>query len=297
MQSFGVHLGRGLLYFLTVILVSQLISLEGYSELTESRYGEASLTEKLQILFSAICCLAFLATARISERLRPVAVILAAVVGMMLIREADAFLDENVFDGAWQTFVVIVLGLAAVYLKVQPNPIMPSVEAFSRLPSAGVLMSGFLVTFVFSRLFGRRSFWEAVMGEGYLRVVKNIVEEGTELVGYSLILIAAVDLLLHTITQRRGMMAEGKETQARQPLPAYDSKLKTILGFEEVGFHKVLHYRFTPLTTADRTKSPSAGALLSSSDRRAAATVSPRLPSHRSEKEGRSQISKVCEIE
>ena len=135
------------------------------------------------------------------------------------------------------------------------------------------------------------------MGEGYLRVVKNIVEEGTELVGYSLILIAAVDLLLHTITQRRGMMAEGKETQASQPLPAYDSKLKTILGFEEVGFHKVLHYRFTPLTTADRTKSPSVGALLSSSDRRAAATVSPRLPSHRSEKEGRSQISKVCEIE
>ena len=237
MQSFVVHLGRGLLYFLLVIVVCQLISLEGYSQLTESTYSEASLTEKMQIVFSGICCLLFLVTAGMSQKLRPVAVILAALTGMMLIREADAFLDKNVFDGAWQTFVVFVLFATAIYLKKQPNPIKPSVEAFSRLPSAGMLMSGFLVTFVFSRLFGRRSFWEAVMGEGYVRVVKNIVEEGTELVGYSLILIAAVELVWYAKSQI-GELAARKETQESMTRPDVDTNLKLILGFEAAGLQK-----------------------------------------------------------
>ena len=202
MQSWGANLGRGLLYLLIVLATSQLISLEGYSQLTESRYDEASLSEKMQLVFCAICCLSFLVTARMSQSLRPVAVILAALTGMMLIREADLFLDKNVFDGAWQALVALVLLVTAVYLKKQPEPIKPSIDAFSRLPSAGMLMSGFLVTFVFSRLFGRRSFLEAVMGDGYLRVVKNIAEEGTELIGYSLILIAALELLWYSNSQR-----------------------------------------------------------------------------------------------
>ena len=237
MQSFAVHLGRGLLYFLLVIVVCQLISLEGYSQLTESTYSEASLTETMQIVFSGICCLLFLVTARMSQKLRPVAVILAALTGMMLIREADAFLDKNVFDGAWQTFVVFVLFATTIYLKKQPDPIKPSVEAFSRLPSAGMLMSGFLVTFVFSRLFGRRSFWEAVMGEGYVRVVKNIVEEGTELVGYSLILIAAVELVWYSKSQISELAAR-KETQESMTRPDVDTNLKLILGFEAVGLQE-----------------------------------------------------------
>ena len=237
MQSFVGHFGRGLFYFLLVVVVCQLISLEGYSQLTESIYSEASLTEKLQIVFSGICCLLFLMTARMSQKLRPVAVILAALTAMMLIRESDAFLDINAFDGAWQTLVFFVMIATAIYLKKQPDPINPSVEAFSRLPSAGMLMSGFLVTFVFSRLFGRRSFWEAVMGEGYLRVVKNIVEEGTELVGYSLILIAAVELVWYSKSQlcERAAKPETRESVVR---PEVAEKLRLVLGFDEGGLQK-----------------------------------------------------------
>ena len=237
MQSFAGQLGRGLLYFLLVVVVCQLISLEGYSQLTESVYSEASLTEKLQIVFSGICCLLFLITARMSQKLRPVAVMLAALTAMMLIRESDAFLDKNAFDGAWQTLVVFVMIATAIYLKKQPDPIRPSVDAFSRLLSAGMLMSGFLVTFVFSRLFGRRSFWEAVMGEGYMRVVKDIVEEGTELVGYSLILIAAVELVWYAKSQLCELAAK-QETRKNVVRPQVAGKLRLILGFDEGGLQK-----------------------------------------------------------
>ena len=253
MQSFGVHLGRGCLYLLLVAGVCQLISIEGYSQLTESIYGEASLTENMQIAFSGICCLLFLVAARMSQKLRPAAVMLAALTGMMLIRESDAFLDKNVFDGAWQTLVVVVLFATAIFLKKQPDPIKPSIEAFIRLPSAGMLMSGFLVTIVISRLFGRRSFWEAVMGEGYMRVVKNIVEEGTELVGYSLILIAAVELVWYSKSQLCELSANTK-SQESLARPEVETKLRLTPSFTEGGLQESASLKvYAPIQAVDKS--------------------------------------------
>lgn len=203
MQSLGMLVGRAFLYVLFIVGVAQLITLEGYSQLSESTYNEVSLTEKLQDLFGFLSCVFFLVAARMNVELRPIAVMLAALTGMMFIRESDSFLDHNVFDGAWQVLVSAVIVVTAVFLKKQSQPIKSAIMAYARLPSAGVLLSGILVTFVFSRLFGRRSFWEAVMGDNYIRVVKNVVEEGTELMGYALILIAALELVWHVFVQRK----------------------------------------------------------------------------------------------
>ncbi|MDX1556111.1 MAG: hypothetical protein R3212_08800, partial [Xanthomonadales bacterium] len=71
------------------------------------------------------------------------------------------------------------------------------------LSASTLLVQLFLVLLVFSRLFGRASFWQSVMGEDYLRVVKNIAEEGTELLGYGLIAIAAVELLVVVVSAGR----------------------------------------------------------------------------------------------
>lgn len=198
-----ILLGRALLYVFFIVAIAQLIGIEGYAQLAESTYNEVSLTEKMQDLLGFLSCVLFLVAARMSQELRPIAGMLAALTGMMFIRESDSFLDHNVFDGAWQVLVSIVLITTAVFLKKQSQPIKHSILEYARLPSAGVLLSGILVTFIFSRLFGRRSFWEAVMGENYVRVVKNIVEEGTELMGYALILIAAAELLVHVFSQNK----------------------------------------------------------------------------------------------
>jgi hypothetical protein len=40
---------------------------------------------------------------------------------------------------------------------------------------------------------GMGKLWKLVMGERFIRVVKNVVEEGTELFGYSIIFLAAVE--------------------------------------------------------------------------------------------------------
>lgn len=194
---------RAFAYMLFVAGLVYLITLEGYRDQVASEYSESSLTERLQSLSALLSSVVFLVAARFSTVLKPAAVMLAALTGMMFIREADFFLDNHVFDGAWQVLVMAVLAITVVYLWRQPRPIDDSIEAYAHQSGAGVLLSGILVTFVFSRLFGRASFWEAVMGEGYLRVVKNIAEEGTELLGYGLIVIAAVEFLFATLAAGR----------------------------------------------------------------------------------------------
>ena len=183
--------------------LAYLIALEGFRMGAGSEYSEYSLTEWLEIGFSLLSGLIFLTVARIDRILRPVAAMLAALCCVMFIREADFFLDERVFDGAWQLLVTGVLLAISLYLWRQKAPIAKSIETYARQPSAGIFLSGFLVLFVFSRLFGRESFWQAVMGEGYMRVVKNIAEEGTELLGYGLILIAALELLYVCFSSHR----------------------------------------------------------------------------------------------
>lgn len=203
MQSFAMLMVRSLLYLLFIVGVAQVFSMEGYSQLTKSDYSEHSATEKMHDLFAFISCVVFFIAARLSQSLRPAAVMVGTLVGLMLIREFDAFLDDNLFDGAWQVLVYGSIAASAFYLFKQPNPVKPSLIEYSHTSSSGIFLSGILVVLVFSRLFGRGSFWEAVMGDGYVRVVKNIAEEGTELMGYALLVIAAVEFLWQVVSQKR----------------------------------------------------------------------------------------------
>lgn len=55
-----------------------------------------------------------------------------------------------------------------------------------------LLITGVMLLLVFSRLFGMGSFWHNIMGADYVREVKIIAEEGTELLAYCLIAFASV---------------------------------------------------------------------------------------------------------
>lgn len=194
---------RTFAYMLGVAGVVYLIALEGFQQGTASKYTEESLTEWLESGTALVSAMFFALVARVSRLLRPATLMLAALCAMMVIREAD-FLLDRVFDGAWQMLVLGVLIAITIYLWRETQSIRASVMAFAALPSAGIFLSGFLVLLVFSRLFGREVFWQSVMGEGYMRVVKNIAEEGTEIMGYALIAISAVELLISLGLKKHG---------------------------------------------------------------------------------------------
>ncbi|MDX7018301.1 transporter, partial [Klebsiella aerogenes] len=63
---------------------------------------------------------------------------------------------------------------------------------YTQSPWYGILLSGLLAVLVFSRLFGMQVLWHDILEHGYMRVVKNAVEEGSESFGYMLCLAASL---------------------------------------------------------------------------------------------------------
>lgn len=187
---------RGFVYLFAVAGVAQLISLEGYQLLSAAEYSEKTLTEHMQDFMSFFSCMLFLYAARVDKKLNIAATLLGALMAMMFVRESDSLLDQYVFDGAWQTIVCLIFVCVLIFLWGQFFSIYASLKEYSLQSSFGTFLAGFVTILAFSRLMGRASFWQAVMGDSYMRIVKNIVEEGIETLGYTLIFISAVELVI-----------------------------------------------------------------------------------------------------
>lgn len=59
-------------------------------------------------------------------------------------------------------------------------------------PSDGMLSAGLLTVLLFARLMGMGTLWHTLLADEFIRTVKNAVEEGTELFGYTLCLLATL---------------------------------------------------------------------------------------------------------
>lgn len=159
-------------------------------------FSETSLTELTQAALLLLCTVLMLVIRLRYRVLRSVSLLMAAFFAISFVRENDQWLDAYVFDGAWQCLVVL-LALPALTLVIRAR--RDFLEEFSLMANSlgfGLFAGGFLTTYVFSRLYGRSELWQALMGEHYLRIVKDAAEEITELAGYSLLFFASVELLL-----------------------------------------------------------------------------------------------------
>jgi len=202
---------RSFIYLLCLAGVVFLIQLEGFDLQQNALYSEETLTEHMQDILTLLSCILFFYASRINSQLKIACVLLASLTAMMFVREFDTYLDMYVFDGAWQTIVYTLLALVILYLVTQKGHIYSSLKAYAHTPSYGICLSGLVTLLAFSRMMGKGEFWQAVMAEHYVRVVKNIIEEGIETLGYTLIFIAAIELVL--FCQKHAKHAQDSITQ------------------------------------------------------------------------------------
>lgn len=202
---------RGVIYLLALAAVAYGIGLEAIEFGPNAEYNEQSLTERLQDLFTFSSAMLFYFCAYHSKPLRQACVLLGSLMLMMWIRESDSFLDQNVFDGAWQVLVSIVLVCTLFMLRKHVKESYFSLRRFSQTSSFGFVTSGLVIILAFSRMMGRGEIWESLLGETYIRAVKNIVEEGVELLGYSIVMIAAVELCAFVLANRKQENASAAE--------------------------------------------------------------------------------------
>lgn len=156
-------------------------------------FNESSIIEQFQLIYLCVCMVLFILSARIKSSRMSLSVLLAGMALIALIRELDYFFDNYVFDGAWQTIVFLVALTTGFFVIKFRQGLKSSIQEFTSKASFGYMTSAFVVLFIFSRIIGKQVLWKAVMGENYLRVVKSFVEESTELFGYTLLLIAAIE--------------------------------------------------------------------------------------------------------
>ena len=96
----------------------------------------------------------------------------------------------------WPYPVYLVLGFVGYKTYKGWTEVLEQLARFMATKSYAFLTFGMITVFIFSRLYGRRVFWEAVMEEKYFRSVKNASEECIELYGYLFVLFAVVELVI-----------------------------------------------------------------------------------------------------
>jgi hypothetical protein len=174
--------------------IAQLLFLDAFNVIDGGKFSENSYTEWAQVGVLILIILVTFWTGKVSPKEK---VIINSMLGfflMALIREFDFYLDNYVFDGAWQVLAFSTLAVTIIYLVRNKEAIEQASQNVFQTSAFGLISAGILITFIFSRLYGRTSFWEAVMEQKYFRDVKNVSEEGIELLGYGIILIGCIEL-------------------------------------------------------------------------------------------------------
>ncbi|MFG6667172.1 hypothetical protein ACGK9R_08680 [Halomonas sp. HNIBRBA4712] len=193
--NFKTTLMRAILYVLFIGAIAQGAYLEALY-MPELRFSEYGFTELTQTAVLATCCLMLLYVRHVLKVWPTVTLLLFAFIASSLVREQDYFLDEYVARHTWKVLVSLIIIPSIAWVVIKRRAFLDEFRHYSNTFAFGLFAGGVLTTYVFSRLYGRGIFWQAVLGEGYDRTFKDAAEEVVELLGYSLILFATLELLL-----------------------------------------------------------------------------------------------------
>lgn len=194
---------RGLAYVALAFVIAQVVLLEAQHFPPMERFSEFGYTEMAQSLTLALTVLLLVASALRSPEPAPLLWCLALGFAVLLVRENDQVLELFLPHGIWKYPAGVLMVIAAVVFFRHRRAVLEDLVSLAGTTAFGVLLAGF-TTLVFSRLFGRGSFWEAVMEERYWRPVKNAAEEGLELFALGLLAAGVVELLVARRSVRRG---------------------------------------------------------------------------------------------
>nr|WP_290697294.1 hypothetical protein [Halomonas sp. UBA3074] len=193
--GFQTILVRAVLYVFFIGAITQGAYFEALY-LPSVRFSELGFTEFTQTLVLATCCAMLLYIRQVLRVWPTVSLLLLAFVSASLVREQDHFLDNYVADNTWKVLVALIIFPALFWVVKQRNRFLVEFAHYSNTFAFGLFTAGVLTTYIFSRLYGRQEFWQLILEDSYSGTFKSVAEEVVELLGYSLILIATLELLL-----------------------------------------------------------------------------------------------------
>lgn len=163
------------------------------------RVPEHGVTELSQEFFLLLSALMFTHLAVKSWDQCGFLVLVSGLFWCMFIRELDHDFDQ-ISHGFWKypmwVTVIISLSLAAKFRE----SILAPMAAATRSVSFTYVLIGLALLLFFSRIFGTGSFWAAILDANHYEVpeslIKNVVQEGVELLAYVVILFGTAQFWL-----------------------------------------------------------------------------------------------------
>ncbi len=182
---------RLLAYSLLIFGIAEGIYFDAAHPMEEGYFGEITFTEISQEIILFVLFLFYLVLGYRWREIQPVTNLAALFFLMSFIREFNFLIDKWIIP-VLLVFAVFVWMFIRDFKKIRDA----SIRFFS-VPASVWLMSGLLITFIFSRLMGRSKFWQLLYPDDGYRLAKAAAEESIELLGNTLMLIGAIEFLLY----------------------------------------------------------------------------------------------------
>ncbi|MDG3088228.1 hypothetical protein P7F88_20000 [Vibrio hannami] len=192
---------ENLIFVADVVLACLLVFLTLYLDIRyfSNPFSETSLTEfSAQLLLLSIS-IRFLRHSRNNrdrqnaERINHIYVLAGIFFTVLLIRELDQWFDI-VTHGFWVYPALSAALYGLCYLVKHRTVAYHQLQTLLSHRFMPILLLGVVFLLVLSRIMGMGMFWKEVMGDDYMRIVKNVVEEGSELLAYYIIAIGTIKI-------------------------------------------------------------------------------------------------------
>ncbi|WP_370399259.1 hypothetical protein [Sulfitobacter sp. JB4-11] len=153
--------------------------------------SETSLTELLHNIGAFVATICFYRGAVLYPEQRACLVIGATLFAILSIRELD-FLFDYIWHGFWVWPALVTLAVGIWVARRSPGTFRRPFLEYLKGRQATFVYLGFALLIIFTRLFGTGDLWEGVMKEAYDPRVKAAIQEGLELLSYTLIAYGSV---------------------------------------------------------------------------------------------------------
>lgn len=182
---------RVILYSVLVCAMGEGIFYDAGHPIGDSYFSEMTFTEIGQEVIFFFLFLMFLYLGFKWREIQPVSNIVSLFFLLSFIREFN-FLKVEWSYPALVVFLILVGLVIRDFKKIK----IATIKFFS-VPPSSWLISGFLTTYIFSRLMGRSKFWRMLYEDESYRLAKAATEEGIELMGDTLMLIGAIEFFIY----------------------------------------------------------------------------------------------------
>ena len=184
---------KGLLQFFIQCIVAAIAYLVIRTDIIVLKNGlsENSLTEYYQQILLLIVIFSFSYIAVVKKEARSFSLLIIGFFSCMCIRESDGVLDK-VYHGFWLVPALLVAFSCIYFAMKDKKGLLSTAARFFDSRYFYTLSCALVIVLVFSRLAGMGYLWQTLLDDHYIRTIKNLAEEGTELLGYSLLAYSAL---------------------------------------------------------------------------------------------------------